>query len=155
MKKTKYIFIFLYLFLFSLSCEKDENNPSPTNYDMEIHNLVNQHRKSIGLSELEFNEIVWQQAYNHSKSMADAKTDFGHDGFSERINNIKEQIGTGGGGGAENVAYGYSSAQSVVDGWLNSSGHKKNIESGNNITGVSAIKDKNGTYYYTQIFYKK
>jgi uncharacterized protein YkwD len=46
-------------------------------------------------------------------------------------------------------------AHKVVDGWLHSPGHKKNIEGDYNFTGIGVSKDKNGRIYYTQIFLRK
>ena len=48
---------------------------------------------------------------------------------------------------------GYASAESVVNAWLNSSGHRANIEGNSTRTGVSAVKSSDGVWYYTQVFY--
>ena len=56
---------------------------------------------------------------------------------------------------AENVGYnmGYSDpAGRVVERWLNSPGHKKNIEGNYNLTGIGVIQADQVTYYFTQIF---
>jgi len=42
-----------------------------------------------------------------------------------------------------------------VNSWLNSSGHKKNIEGNYSHTGVGIAKNQYGTLYFTQIFVKK
>ena len=47
---------------------------------------------------------------------------------------------------------GYSTAKAVVDGWIDSDGHRENIEGDYNIIGIAAVKDANGRYYFTQIF---
>lgn len=52
----------------------------------------------------------------------------------------------------ENIAYGYSSASSVVTGWKNSSGHYKNmVNTGFGRLGVG-VYVSNGTYYWVQLF---
>jgi len=57
-------------------------------------------------------------------------------------------------GFAENVAAGQPTAQSVMTAWLNSSGHKANIEGNYTHIGIGVAKDQNGSKYYTQIFYR-
>jgi uncharacterized protein YkwD len=52
---------------------------------------------------------------------------------------------------AENVAAGYNTAQSVFDGWMNSSGHRANILGANYIHMGAACAASN-TNYCTQMF---
>ena len=53
----------------------------------------------------------------------------------------------------ENIAKGYQSAESVVRGWMNSSGHRANILNPSFKTiGVGAYTDSKGTIYWTQMF---
>jgi len=147
------ITIFLLLIL-SISCEdnpvsNNENNPS-NSVEQEVHLLINEHRVSIGLAELEWNETIAGQCRNHSIEMANAHT-INHDGFNDRINKIGETITWNWAG--ENVAYNYS-AQGAVTAWLNSPGHKSNIESNSNLTGVGVAFDEDSVMYFTQIFIK-
>jgi uncharacterized protein YkwD len=52
----------------------------------------------------------------------------------------------------ENLAKGFSSADGVMNGWMNSPGHKKNImDPGFKTIGVSVHKD-GGTWYWAQEF---
>ena len=143
--------IFL-LLIFSISCEdnpvsNNKNNPS-NSIEQEVHNLINQHRISIGLAELEWNETIAEQCRSHSIDMANAHT-INHDGFTERVNSIGETILWNWAG--ENVAYNYS-AEGAVAAWLNSPGHKSNIESSSNLTGVGVAFDEDSVMYFTQIF---
>jgi uncharacterized protein YkwD len=147
------ITIFLLLIL-SISCEdnpvsNNENNPS-NSIEQEVHLLINEHRVSIGLAELEWNETIAAECRNHSIEMANAHT-INHDGFYDRVNKIKETIPWNWAG--ENVAYNYS-AQGAVTAWLNSPGHKSNIESNSNLTGVGVAFDEDSVMYFTQIFIK-
>jgi len=43
-------------------------------------------------------------------------------------------------------------AREVVDGWLHSPGHKRNIEGDFIFTGIGHARDKKGDIYFTQIF---
>lgn len=95
------------------------------------------------------------QATVHSRNMAQKKTPFSHDGFETRVATITKQTASAYNGAAENVAYGEMTAEEVVDGWLHSPGHKKNIEGNYNLTGIGVAKAKDGTVYYTQIFLRK
>jgi uncharacterized protein YkwD len=122
-----------------------------TTYDEQILALVNDHRRSIGKPDLVMVTVIWDQAYGHSLNMATGAVGFGHTGFDGRITTIRAALGSG--SGSENVAMGYTSAASVVSGWLGSSGHRANIESNATRTGISAVKSAGGTWYYTQIFY--
>ena len=101
----------------------------------------------MGLAALEWNETIAIECRNHSIEMANAHT-INHDGFNDRINKIEETISWSWAG--ENVAYNYS-AEAVVIAWLNSPGHKSNIESNSNLTGVGVAYD-GSTIYFTQIF---
>jgi uncharacterized protein YkwD len=126
--------------------------PSATAYDDQILTLVNDHRRSIGKPALVKSQVIWEQANIHSQNMASKSVPFGHDGFDARIATIRAALGSGG-SAAENVAMGYGSAESAVNAWLNSSGHRANIEGTSTRTGVSAVKSSGGVWYYTQVFY--
>ena len=52
----------------------------------------------------------------------------------------------------ENIAYGYSSPEAVMDGWMNSPGHRANIlNAGFGRVGVGVVKS-GGRYYWVQNF---
>ncbi|MFD2564515.1 CAP domain-containing protein [Aquimarina rubra] len=122
-----------------------------TNISDAILVLVNQHRQSLGLSPLSKNGTAEQLAIDHTKYMISVNQ-INHDHLNQRGNVLSDQENAT--GTAENVARFYTDAQSVVEGWLNSSGHRENIEGNYMYTGISAIKDQNGRYYYTQLFYR-
>jgi len=153
--KNKSIIILLAVFtILNFNCSKEDDADNKiTSFDNEILQLINTHRQSLGKPALVMDSYMWDLANEHTNNMISGKVEFGHDGFDARYQAISAKYE--GGGCAENVAYGYPDAQSVVDGWLNSSGHKANIEGNYNTTGLSAVQDKNGTWYYTQIFYNK
>ncbi|WP_299189160.1 CAP domain-containing protein [uncultured Aquimarina sp.] len=122
-----------------------------TNISDDILVLVNQHRQSLGLSTLSKNDTAEQLAIDHTKYMISIE-EINHDNFNQRGNILGDEENAT--GTAENVARFYTDAQSVVDGWLNSTGHRENIEDNYMYTGISAIKDESGRYYYTQLFYR-
>jgi uncharacterized protein YkwD len=106
------------------------------------------------LPALESNSIIAEQAKKHSSNMASKKVAFSHDGFEERIKTITQKIGMSR-ASAENVAYGHLSAKEVVDVWLKSPGHRKNIEGKYTLTGIGFSRNADGTIYFTQIFISK
>ncbi|WP_208420125.1 CAP domain-containing protein [Paraflavitalea devenefica] len=117
----------------------------------QILSLINQHRKQKGLPALEKNAVIGVEARRHTVSMASHKTPFGHNGFSYRSKVITSKI-PGITATAENVAYGSRTAKEVVDGWLDSPGHKKNIEGRFRLTGIGVARDEQSVLYFTQIF---
>jgi uncharacterized protein YkwD len=46
------------------------------------------------------------------------------------------------------------SAREVVDGWLHSPGHRRNIEGDFKLTGIGLAFGHNGNIFFTQIFTK-
>ena len=122
--------------------------------NVDILKLINQHRRSIGLGDLQMLDIVNSEAQQHSTDMVKGKTPFGHEGFEYRVADIRKVTGFIK-GAAENVAYGLLTAEEVVDGWLHSPGHKKNIEGDYNFTGIGTVQREDGVIYFTQIFIKK
>jgi len=132
------------------------NNISVTSFSVienEIFDYINLHRKSIGLKPLQLNNIESSAAAKHSYNMASNKISFGHAGFQKRIKSISSQLGFIS-ASAENVAYGTMNAKEVVDVWLQSPEHKKNIEGDYMLTGIGVAKNKKGMIYFTEIFTK-
>lgn len=128
-----------------------ENNTN-TSVEMEIVNLVNIERQKEGLAPLTFSEELSKVARAKSQDMA-SKNYFSHtsptygDPFS-MMKSFGIKYRTAG----ENIAKGYSSAQSVMRGWMNSSGHRANIlNSSFGKIGVGYV-NINGTTYWTQMF---
>lgn len=168
MAKVIYVFriALLSVFIVLAACQRgttsssvayDKNggdNISLTGMEKNILYYVNQHRHEMGKADLKMIDPASDVATQHSANMAAHRTAFGHDGFENRVAAIGKQIGDVH-AAAENVAYGELTAQEVVNGWLHSPGHKKNIEGDYVLTGIGVAKDKNGTIFYTQIFLRK
>ena len=73
-----------------------------------------------------------------------------HDNFSQRSKFLKDN--TSAIMVAENVAFGYNSAENVVKAWLNSPSHKATIEGAYNYFDISAEQNPNGTWFFTNMF---
>lgn len=125
-----------------------------TNMEGDILMYVNKHRRAIGLKDLTMLDAASAEAAKHSANMAARRVAFGHTGFEARVSAISRSLGTVS-AAAENVADGKLTAQQVVQGWLHSPGHKKNIEGNYTLTGIGVATDAGGVIYFTQIFIKK
>ncbi|GAA3582932.1 hypothetical protein GCM10022395_34050 [Snuella lapsa] len=126
--------------------------PEPKPIEVEILELINNHRLSKGLNPLGNMNIIKSQAYTHTDYMVENNI-VSHDNFYKRSNYLKSNAGAI--KVSENVAYGYTSAQSVVNAWIKSEGHKENIEGDFSNFDISAEKNEEGKWYYTNIFIKK
>ena len=119
----------------------------------EIVQRVNAYRIANGLKKLNLSNALSSAAQQHSLDMAKNRAKFGHDGFANRIkylHNVLPKTTNG----AENVAFNYKSAKIVVDGWFNSSGHKRNMLGHYDLTGIGLARNSRGQIYFTQMFLK-
>ncbi|WOD43053.1 CAP domain-containing protein [Hwangdonia lutea] len=126
--------------------------PPTKTIETETLELINNHRLSLGLNPLGDLKIVKSVAFSHTDYMVD-KEEISHDNFYTRSNYLKANAGAK--KVSENVAYGYSSAASVVKAWLKSDGHRATIEGDFTNFNISAEKSAEGKWYYTNIFIKK
>jgi uncharacterized protein YkwD len=129
-----------------------ESSPAPTAYDQQILQAVNDYRQRIGRHPLVMDLRVWRQARTHSLDMASGTVPLGHAGFAARIATLNAEFGPSR-AACENAASGYDSAVALVNGWLNSSHHRENIERNATRTGISAVQSATGVWFYTQVFY--
>jgi uncharacterized protein YkwD len=127
--------------------------PGAVSISAKILRYVNDYRRSRGLPALQANSYISSIALGHSRDMLTGKSPFGHDGFRQRIDKIKGKLGPLH-VAAENVASGPMGAREVVDGWLHSPGHRRNIEGDFRLTGIGLAEGANGMIYFTQIFIK-
>ncbi len=116
------------------------------NYDMayQVLDLVNQERKSDGLSSLVMDESLLSTAMQRGSEVAVLCAHTRPDGSSCFYLNSDMY--------AENIAVGYTSASAVMDGWMNSEGHKDNILTAAYTTIGIGCFYHNGTYYWVQCF---
>jgi uncharacterized protein YkwD len=120
--------------------------------ERDVLALVNKYRQSKKLPPLQSNPAMEYQARRHSMDMATHRIPFGHQGLTFRIKYISEKTGVTQVG--ENVAFGNLSAESVVDGWLNSAPQRKNLEGNYKYTGIGVSRNMQNQIYFTQIFAK-
>ena len=138
----------------------DEGTPAPDEeqttggvisaYEAEVIRLVNEIRRQKGLGELTASAELSQVARLKSQDMHD-KGYFDHNSptYGSAFDMLRS-FGISYGTAGENIAYGYSTPQAVVDAWMNSSGHRANILNASYTQiGVGHVQDGN---YCTQIF---
>ena len=121
--------------------------------------IVNEERAQAGCGPVVLQEQLTAAAQGHSEDMA-LNDYFDHtskDGRSpwQRIQATGYQYSAAG----ENIAAGYSTPESVMDGWMNSDGHRKNILNCNFTEmglGYYYLANDLGEYryrhYWTQVF---
>ena len=121
--------------------------------EREVFDLVNSHRTSRGLPTLTFDARIAHAARRHSSAMAARSAPIGHQGFDDRIAALRRVMPFK--RSAENVAAnrGYAKpAAQAVRGFLDSRGHRANIEGRYDTTGVGVARSPAGDVYVTQIF---
>jgi uncharacterized protein YkwD len=120
--------------------------------ELETMKLINDYRVSVGLNKLEKINHISFKSEEHDDYMI-ANNVVNHNDFVARSENIINVLGAKTVG--ENIAYNYNSPQSVVTAWLNSPGHKENIEGNFTHFGISIRSNTTtGKLYYTNIFAK-
>jgi uncharacterized protein YkwD len=135
---------------FSMAVGAESNKEAP--FENRVLYYVNQYRAQHHLSPLKMQKPASREAYIHSRDMANKKMGFGHGGFGGRYKRLYKQ-GKNCRGAAENVAYYRMNPKVLVNGWIASPGHRKNILGNFNQTGIGVVESKKpGWGYMTQIF---
>ena len=136
----------------------EDNDVPPTDsnmneYEKEVIRLVNEIRVSNGLGELVADEELSRVARIKSQDMKDNNY-FSHTSpvYGSPFDMMKS-FGISYKTAGENIARGQVTPQAVVNGWMNSVGHRANILNGSyNTIGVGYVADGN---YWTQMFVGK
>ncbi len=120
-------------------------------YAQQVVKLVNEERAKNGLSALTIDKSVESAALVRSKEIEKSFSHTRPNGSSFSTA-LKEQ-GVGFMGAGENIAWGQKSPEEVMNGWMNSEGHRANILNPKfTKIGVGYYKNSNGTNYWTQLF---
>ena len=130
-----------------------DNSTSVSNYEKEVVEIVNQKRKENGLNPLIIDEKLSHVARVKSQDMADNHY-FDHTSptYGSPFD-MMEKFGISYRAAGENIAKGQKTPKEVVNAWMNSSGHRKNILSSSYThIGVGHVSKGN---LWTQMFIKK
>lgn len=120
--------------------------------ETELINLINNYRVSKGLNALILENYISKVSENHDIYMV-SKNEISHDLFELRYKDLVDVLGAK--KVAENVAYKFNSSQSTLNAWINSPGHKANLEGDFTHFGISIKTNSEGVKFYTNIFIKK
>ena len=126
---------------------------SVTDYESEVIRLVNIERRKNGLRELKEDWQLSRVARYKSEDMKNNKY-FSHTSptYGSPFQMMKS-FGITYKTAGENIARGYATPKAVVDGWMNSSGHRANILNASfTHIGVGYVADGK---YWTQMFIAK
>ena len=147
--KSVQVFIVLSMLLLSFTSPHDgpvsilfNANPSGKecievlnhSYEVELLDLINRYRIQNGLVPLRVNKSLMQASRYHAADMANENY-FEHATHNSNSHSLQRGISTfkrigrfyDGFANTENIGAGYTSPQSVFEGWVNSPGHKKNL----------------------------
>ena len=120
-----------------------------------IFELINAQRRHQGLPALVYNAQLDQmatiQAQNmaHFQKMAHVIPEASLSTMTDRARYVAYPFGRL----AENVALGFPDAESVVQGWMTSRGHRANILNSDVLeTGIAIARSSAGGLYYCQVF---
>lgn len=119
----------------------------------QIAELVNQERAKAGLPSLQWSTAASDAAQIRAKELAVSFSHSRPDGSS--FATALTQAGIRYSSSGENIAYGQTSAEQVMNQWMNSSGHRANILSADySSIGVGHYVSSSGVHYWTQLFFK-
>jgi uncharacterized protein YkwD len=123
--------------------------------ELRIFDLINAERRHQGLSALTYNPRLDQMAKIQAQNMARFQK-MAHvlpDAQLPTLVSRAQYVGYPFGRIAENVALGYPSAETVVQGWMASKEHRTNILNPDvGETGIAIARSSAGGLYYCQVF---
>ena len=131
--------------------DQPETDGSQDAFANQVVKLVNEERAKAGLSPLTVNSKAANAAQTRAREIEKSFSHTRPDGSS--FNTALTEAGVSFRGAGENIAYGQTTPQQVMEGWMNSSGHRANILNANYTSiGVGHYKNGAGVDYWTQLF---
>ena len=134
----------------SSSASSDGAKVDNMSYEQQVTKLVNEQRTANGLAPLTLNTELSNVARVKSQDMHDNNY-FSHTSptYGSPFDMLKT-FGISNRAAGENIAMGYATPEAVMNGWMNSAGHKANIMNAN-YTQIGVGYDADGNYW-TQEF---
>ncbi|GAE26467.1 hypothetical protein JCM9140_2536 [Halalkalibacter wakoensis JCM 9140] len=122
-------------------------------FETKVVELTNVERRKHGLRELQADTELAKVARVKSQDMRENNY-FAHESptYGSPFDMMRE-FGITYRAAAENIAMGYRAPEQVVEGWMNSPGHRANILNGD-LTHIGVGYDSDG-HYWTQMFIRK
>lgn len=126
-----------YTALYTTTIRDPQWDHAPVAEELE---LLNEYRVSKGLSEVAFDATAQQAAMRRAAEIAVY--------YSHTLPDHTQSTQY-----AENIAAGYRTAAEAMNGWINSEGHRMNIETANfRSVGLGCFTAGDGTMYWVQLF---
>ncbi|MGC4020165.1 MAG: CAP domain-containing protein [Muricomes sp.] len=120
-------------------------------YIQQVVDLVNKERAKAGLSPVKADATIQSAAQVRAKEIEKSFAHTRPDGSS--FSTALTQKGVKYQGAGENIAWGQKSPEQVMNGWMNSAGHRANILNAKYTKiGVGCYQNASGTLYWTQLF---
>lgn len=116
----------------------------------EVYEITNNYRSLVGIPSLTLDSSLVEAASIRAKELSDSFSHTRPNGSS--CFTVLSELGISYGTAGENIAAGYSSSQSVMEGWRSSSGHYQNIISSKFKKIGIGVNIINNQYYWVQIF---
>jgi uncharacterized protein YkwD len=137
---------------------QDNADAAPGVQERTMLCLVNQARKQRGLGSFAAPPSLARAAARKSADILRCDQ-FSHEACAREFTYWIERSGYGGCGWAENIAYGtgsYATPRSIFRGWMNSSGHRRNILGPYDDIGIGLeignLEGNGGAHVWTQQF---
>ena len=109
----------------SITINNIQNENTYTDLINEVYEITNNYRSLVGVSSLTLDSSLVEAANIRAKELSDSFSHTRPNGSS--CFTVLSELGISYGTAGENIAAGYSSSQSVMEGWRSSSGHYQNI----------------------------
>ncbi len=163
---SKLLFFLFSLFLLAGLVMYFPVKTAAATFEDQIVGLINTERQKTGLTPYSNNDKLFQASSNHNNTMSSCAKTYGVNScFVHQVTLVKEAnffdrikaTGYNPQSASENIAWGYTTPQSVVAGWMGSSGHKANILGNYKDVGCDYLDSANGSYqgmYWTCDFGK-
>ena len=119
---------------------------SSARYEKQVNVETNRERTSRDLSKLRTKKCVDRYAERQARRMAKNRS-LEHQALGPILKKCTlSRV-------AENIALGYPTADDVVDAWMHSPGHRRNILTKKmRYIGVGAVRDSDGHWWVSQVF---
>lgn len=134
----------------SITINNIQNENTYTDLINEVYEITNNYRYLVGVSSLILDSSLVEAASIRAKELSDSFSHTRPNGSS--CFTVLSELGISYGTAGENIAAGYSSSQSVMEGWRSSSGHYQNIISSKFKKIGIGVNIINNQYYWVQIF---
>ena len=134
----------------SITINNIQNENTYTDLINEVYEITNNYRSLVGVPSLTLDSSLVEAANIRAKELSDSFSHTRPNGSS--CFTVLSELGISYGTAGENIAAGYSSSQSVMEGWCSSSGHYQNIISSKFKKIGIGVNIINNQYYWVQIF---